>query len=426
MRQGPVLADNLTAFLTNGVLREHRPQTRFLSLLSLGRPQAIAERNGLAASGAWAWRWKDRIDRRFMEQFSRLPAMASKPAITRRKALTQMPCGGCGAKIEPLVLQSVLAELRAEHPDYVLDPAQMGDSAVLSLRSPIAQSIDALRPVIDDPWRMGKIAAFHALSDLHAADAKPRYAMALVTVPFGSAEVQRRDLKSVLRGALEAFSHDGCVLAGGHSMQGPELQIGFAVSGEIDEDAHRPTGEAQAGDHLLITKPLGVGVLFAAHMHGEASGLAIESALASMERSNGRAAAIASAYPVNAVTDITGFGLLVHLLPWLGETKKVELSLSKLPVLPGVLEASSAGIRSTAYGANLGAAGIGENDSMLNDLRASLLFDPQTSGGLLVAVPGEHSEALLEELLAHGFDAARIGTIQTRNTPEQPKVSTLL
>ncbi|MEO0438555.1 MAG: selenide, water dikinase SelD [Pseudomonadota bacterium] len=423
VRQGPVLADNLTAYLTNGILKEHRPQTRFLSLLSLGKAQAIAERNGLVASGAWAWRWKDRIDRRFMEQFAHLPAMASRPVGSKQEASDQMPCGGCGAKVEPLVLRSVLEELRSENPAHVLDPALMGDSAVLSLRSPLAQSIDALRSLIDDPWRMGKIAACHALSDLHAANAKPRYAMALVTVPFGSAEVQRRDLKSVLRGALEAFSQDDCVLAGGHSMQGPELQIGFAVSGEIDENANRQAREVQAGDHLLLTKPLGTGVLFAAHMQGEASGLDIESALASMERSNGRAAMLASAYPVNAVTDVTGFGLLVHLLPWLGETLRVELDLASLALLPGALEATRKGVRSTAYEANLRAADSKENAKLLNEPQGPLLFDPQTSGGLLIAVPAEHSDALLQDLVSNACDASDIGLIRTRNNEDQAPVS---
>ena len=184
VRQAPVLAANLRNLLLQRPLRAHRPQQRFLSLLSLGERRAVAERGPFVASGAWAWRWKDRIDRRFMAQFAALPeGMPNAAADTLPEALaaaTQAPCGGCGAKVGGDRLAAALGELRQRYPQHCPTTDGAEDAAVVT--APAGgiqlQSLDILRGLVSDPWLMGRIAANHALSDLYASGAQPTTALA--------------------------------------------------------------------------------------------------------------------------------------------------------------------------------------------------------------------------------------------------------
>ena len=420
VRQGPVLADNLRALALGRPLREHRPQSRFLSLLSLGDQSAVAERHGFSISGAWVWRWKDRIDREFMERFSDLPERSmnggvSAPAI-HGAAPEQAPCGGCGAKVGAGALHAALQDLYAEFPDHVTAPDTLDDAVAVDAGDGCVQSVDALRAVVDDPWLMGRIAAQHALSDLYATGARPRSALALLTLPFAAPALQSRDLLAVLRGALGVFREVDCRLVGGHSMQGPELQLGFAVNGDLDGQPLLGSRGARPGDRLLLTAPLGTGVLFAAHMQGRADGRDIEKALLQMARGNAPAARVARRFGAHALTDITGFGLAGHLLSMLGADLAASLDDDSLPILDGAEDALIAGIRSTLHESNRAAAIARLDDpSASREARHELLFDPQTCGGLLMALPPEQADAALDALGGHGGGAALIGTVSERS-----------
>lgn len=420
VRQGPVLADNLLAYAAGRPLRSHRPQSEFLSLLSLGPKRAVAQRNGMALSGAWVWRWKDRIDRTFMARFSNLPERTMGTAREESaRGVSQMPCGGCGAKVSSSSLGEVLETLRQEYGEHA--PAALDDAVALETGGPLLQSLDALRALVDDPWRMGRIATQHALSDIYACGANPHSALALVTLPFAGPQLLRRDLQQVLSGALSLLSACGCRLTGGHSMQGPELQIAFAVNGTLGGAAMLQKRGAQPGDGLILTKPLGVGALFAAHMQAMADGRDIENALTMMEQSNACAAAIAREQQAHALTDVTGFGLGGHLCEMLGEGLTAQLSLEVLPVLPGALEAMQTGIFSTLHGPNrdsLAGRFARAASCGAEDLRAELLFDPQTSGGLLLAVPRERVAATVAALVAAGCAGALIGDLRERVADE--------
>lgn len=420
VRQGPVLADNLRAFALGRSLREHRPQTRFLSLLSLGDQSAVAERHGFSISGAWVWRWKDRIDRAFMTRFSDLPERdmgrrGAGPAV-RGAVPAQAPCGGCGAKVGAGTLRDALTRLRDEFPEHVATPDELDDAVPLPAPAAIVQSVDALRAVVDDPWMMGRIAAQHALSDLYATGARPLSALALITLPFSAPELQHRDLLAVLRGALSVFSRANCRLVGGHSMQGPELQLGFAVNGSLDGHPPLSSRGAQPGDCLLLTRPLGTGVLFAAHMQGRADGRDIEGALGQMETGNAAAAQVARRCGARALTDVTGFGLAGHLLLMLGDDLCAILERDALPVLPGAEAAFEAGLRSTLHASNREVAGDGMKIEPGDvDARTELLFDPQTGGGLLMALPAGQADAALAALGEAGAGAALIGRLTARS-----------
>jgi selenide,water dikinase len=410
VRQGPVLAHNLLAALRGEALREHVPQRHFLSLLALGSRAAVAERQGLSLSGAWVWRWKDRIDRGFMRRFQDLPdapqRMGDTPVDDREQAI----CGGCGAKVEATGLQRVLTSLATRYPGAI-DSTDLDDAVLLDVSTPLLQSTDQLRALVDDPWLMGRIAAQHALSDLYACGARPHSALAQVTLPFAAAELVARDLHAVLDGALSVLQAAGCRLLGGHSMQGPELQIGFTVNGLLDDGPAMGKRGARPGDTLLLTKTLGSGALLAAHMQCAADGRDVTAALGSMQEGNGEAAIVARRVGATALTDVTGFGLAGHLREMLGGTLSATIDVDALPAQDGALAAMERGIFSTLHADNRRAVAACLASRGELPLRAELAFDPQTSGGLLMAVPPQQAAAALSSLRESGVRAASIGEL---------------
>ena len=419
VRQAPVLAHNLLAFLSGRPLREHRPQQRFLSLLSLGSKHAVAECGLLWVGGAWVWRWKDRIDRNFMALFREVPASmsaATMPALASTEDMA-MHCGGCGAKLPAGMLRPVLADLATQFPDIVAAAGFSDDAAVLEVNpdQQMIQSVDSLRQLIDDPWIMGRIAALHALSDIHAMGASAHSCLAQITMPYGSAVIQQRDLSLLMQGAMLEMQAAGCRLLGGHSLEGAELSIGFTVNGEIESGQLLSKTTAQAGNHLILTKPLGTGVLFAALPQGGTDGRYISTAVASMLQSNAQAALIARQYGALACTDVTGFGLLGHLLEMLGtQSLQAVVSAQAVPLLPGAEEAFSKGFASTLEPGNRQAV-IADMalDPACSVSACQGLLDPQTSGGLLIACEPGQVEHMLQALHAAGYSsAADIGKLR--------------
>jgi selenide,water dikinase len=424
VRQAPVLAHNLRAVALGRPLKEHQPQQRFLSLISLGDRQAVADRGPFSAGGNWVWRWKDHIDTSFMARFSQLPKSMPQGHWGRLPELAddsdQEACGGCGAKVGADVLSEALAILTKQFPQHCL---ANGDDAVLlpaQERGPgaIVQSLDILREIVPDPWLMGRIAANHALSDLYACGARPVSALAAITLPFAAGRIALRDLTQILAGALHEFAAVGCVLNGGHTMHGAELGVGFAVNGVAPSggDSSWSKRGAQPGDRLVLTRPLGTGVLFAAHMQLAVDGRHVHAAIDSMLEGNAVAAQLASSFDINACTDVTGFGLLGHLREMLGDTLGARLDVAALPVLAGAREALQAGYRSTMHSANQLSANAALNtDTSVDSALKELLYDPQTSGGLLIALPQATAQAFCNQLHEKGMiNASVIGEVTTR------------
>ena len=273
---------------------------------------------------------------------------------------------------------------------------------------------------------MGRIAANHALSDLYASAARPLSALAAITLPFASPRILQRELQQLLAGALREFAGTGCLLAGGHSMQGQELNIGFVVNGIAMAGDGRFLAKRglAVGDQLILAKPLGTGVLFAAHMQLAADGRDISAAIDSMLVSNRHAAELALAHGVTAGTDVTGFGLLGHLLEVLGQNRGARLRLAELPLLEGAVGHLRKGVRSSMHPANAEArAHLALADSVDENL-LQIIFDPQTSGGLLLGVARERATKLLDALLAGGYPRARvIGEVTARDADAAEAVS---
>lgn len=412
VRQGPPLTRNLRRALKGEPLVPFRPQRRFLSLIGTGDRRAVASRGPFAFEGHWVWAWKDWIDRRFVARFTDLPKMEEEADPDAPDA-GAMRCGGCGAKVGASLLAGALAALRTDYgPDVLVGLDTPDDAAVV--RTPpgsvSVQTVDAFRSFIDDPYRFGRIAATHALNDVFAMGATPHTALALVTLPLARESSMQSDLVHLLSGALEVFAAEGTALVGGHTGEGAELTLGFAVNGHAREDALVHKTGAQAGDALILTKPLGTGVLFAAAMQGRARSRWLAAALESMGHSSGPAARCLIAHGVHAMTDVTGFGLAGHLLEMLaGGTARATLSLDALPLLDGAAALSGAGIASTLLPQNLHAADTIEAHGAARAHGAwALCFDPQTAGGLLAAVPGERAGDCVAALREAGCARAAI------------------
>ena len=411
VRAAPFLHHNLRAALSGGRSRTYRPQRSYLKLVSLGGKRAVAEKAGVALAGSWLWRWKDRIDRRFMAKLTDIPAMA-RPALPARVAdgvrdvAGDAPlCGGCGSKVGAGALGAVLAAMPAPARDDVL--SRPGDDAAV-LRAGAGRQVfttDHLRAFTEDHALMARIAANHALGDVWAMGAAPQAALASLVLPRMSEALQRRTLAEMMAAAGEVLRAAGADLVGGHTTMGAELTVGFAITGlhagtPIGHDGARP------GDALLLTRPIGSGTLLAGEMAGRARGRDVLAALGAMSQPQGDAAVILAG--AHAMTDVTGFGLAGHLAAICRASGVgAEIALDAVPVYPGALALAEAGVRSTLYPSNLAAAPV----SGATGPRGTLLHDPQTAGGLLAAVLPDAVEDLLERLQSAGHEAARIGTL---------------
>ncbi|WP_445361055.1 selenide, water dikinase SelD [Microbulbifer sp. EKSA005] len=430
VRQGPVLFHNLRASLTGRRLKQYRPQKDFLSLLSCGGKRAVAVRNGFAAASGLMWRWKDSIDRTFMRRFSELPMdMADHTAKTKDivdqrsgSSLSPMRCNGCGAKVGADILRRTLATLPDQHSEYLLKGVG-DDAAVMDLPANhlLVQSSDQLRAPVDDPWIFGRLAALHALSDLFAMNARPATAQILATLPTAAGEITRRDLQQLLAGAIHELNRHHCVLSGGHTAEGSEMLMGLTVNGFSEREQLLEKTGARGGDCLILSKPLGVGTILAAEGAGEAKGLWLQQALETMLHSNADAAEIFARHNANALTDVTGFGLLGHLLEMLGpEGLSATLIAENLPLISGAATCIERGWLSSLQPQNANAYAFVENPQEWQRLpQWSLITDPQTCGGLLAAVPIEQAEACVGALLERGYtQASIIGVVTDSQNPE--------
>ncbi len=424
VRQGRPLADNLRAAVLGRPLKPYHPQKSWLALISTGDRHAVASRGGLCLAGDWLWRWKDQIDRRFMAKFSDFPPMdetAMKPARPSRVSLDEeesaqaisaiaMRCGGCGAKVGATTLSRALSSLAPVDREEVLVGLHAPDDAAVVRVPPgkdMVHTVDFFRAFIDDPYIFGKVAANHALGDIFAMGAEAQTATAVATVPQGLEAKVEDTVFQMMSGAVEVLNEANCALVGGHTGEGRELALGFAVNGLIDsEGANALTkGGLQAGQVLLLTKPIGTGTLFAALPQLKVKGRWIDAALNSMVQSNLAAARCLREYGATACTDLTGFGLLGHLVEMTRPSGvDAELDLSALPLLEGAEQTVAAGVLSSLQPANVRLRrAIREQEKWVDHPRYPLLFDPQTAGGLLASVPLERAEECVRALQALGY-----------------------
>ena len=380
VRAAPVLWHNLRAAVSGNQLIAFRPQSDYLKLISLGSQSALAEKFGFAFSGVTLWRWKNKIDQTFMAKFYQYPEMKveklpSELAAGVNEVLAdgKPMCGGCGAKVGRGVLSRVLKTLpHADREDVLSRP---GDDAAIMRYGDHYQVIttDHLRAFTEDVALQARIAAVHSLGDIWAMGAQAQTVLSTIILPRMSADMQERYLTEIMTAASEVFMAQGAEIVGGHTSLGSELTIGFTITGICEREPIQLSG-GQAGDALILTKPIGTGTLLAAEMSMKARGEDAIAALNAMKQDQAAAATILQ--DAHAMTDVTGFGLAGHLLGICEASScGAQLDLDAIPLLAGAEILAEQGVRSTLYPDNFRVAAqmdVAEPESG----RTALLFDP--------------------------------------------------
>ena len=315
---------------------------------------------------------------------------------------------------------------RPSDPKLLVGFETSDDAGVYQLTEELAlvQTVDFLTPIADDPFTFGQVAAANSLSDIYAMGGKPVSALSIVGFPpSGEASV----LEEILRGGLSKMDEARCTVLGGHSVRDDDLKFGYAVTGVIDPRKIWRNVGAVAGDVLILTKPIGTGVIATALKAGKASEEAVNTSNESMTRLNREAAEVLHEFegsadgdsPIHAVTDVTGFGLLGHAREMAaGSNVSLRIDHTTVPLLPGAREAARDGFLAGGLKSNRDfvESCVGFVANVPNEIRA-LLFDPQTSGGLLVAVAGDHATELRAALEQRQVSTDQIGEVVTKRSP---------
>ena len=320
--------------------------------------------------------------------------------------------GGCTAKLGAGILSRVLERL----PKFDKDPALLigydskDDAAVYKLTDEVAvvQTLDFFPPMVDDPYTFGQIAATNALSDIWAMGGQVKTALNIVCFPEKS---DLNILGEMMRGGAEKVAEAGGVLAGGHSIADSDVKYGLSVMGVVHPDHIYANNTPQTGDCLVLTKRLGVGILCTANRVGEASAEAMEAAIASMTTLNKYAAQCCRTYEVHACTDVTGFSFLGHLHEMMDGAHSCRIEAGAVPVFSEALRHADEFLLTAAGQRNRNHTGPFVRFENVPFAMEEVLFDPQTSGGLLVALPKEQAAALVEDLRRGGAPAAVVGEV---------------
>ncbi len=351
---------------------------------------------------------------------------------TQSVRLTQrVKAGGCASKLPAGSLRQVLSGLPTQFDPNVLVGFDTSDDAGVYRIGPgvaLVQTVDFFTPLVDDPFTFGQIAATNALSDVYAMGGRPLTALAIVCFPQ---DVPLEILEQIMRGGLSKMAEAGCVVVGGHSVRDAEMKFGYAVTGLIDPGHVYTNAGAIVGDILILTKPIGTGVITTALKQGKSDPAWVERAVHSMTTLNSAASAIAVACPgVHAITDITGFGLMGHGREMaFGSGVTLEIETDKVALIEGALDAVTAGAIPGGLLANRDFAECVVADcprSRIPDGLRTLLYDPQTSGGLLISVAAGNAPTLLADLLHSGLTAAAVGRVSGAFTPDTGAAAILL
>lgn len=320
----------------------------------------------------------------------------------------------------PRILDSVLAKLPPQTDPNVLVGFDTADDAGVYRLTPelaLVQTVDFFTPIVDDPYVFGQIAATNALSDVYAMGGRPVSALAIVGFP--NREENLDVLEQIMRGGLAKMQEAQCAVIGGHSIGDEEIKFGYAVTGLIDPRRILSNSTARVGDSLILTKRLGTGIMGTALKNGAASEEAVNTAAESMCTLNGVASQVALKYRVHAMTDVTGFGLLGHAREMaVGSKVSLVLSSQRVEFLPGATEYAQAQHLPGGLMRNRDfVSGCVEFAAPLPKEVIDLLFDPQTSGGLLMSVHAEDAASLAQDLAAQGIAARIIGEVVVKNHP---------
>ena len=331
--------------------------------------------------------------------------------------LSNCTSGGCGAKIGPDELAGYLQKLPVISDPRLMVGFEGSDDAAVYRLGPdtaLVSTVDFFPPMVDDPFLFGQIAAANALSDVYAMGGRALYALNLVCFPQ---KMDKEILGQILLGGAEKVAESGAVLCGGHSIYDHEPKYGLAVTGLVHPDKVLKNSTCAPGDGLILTKPLGVGLIMSAVRAGIVRPDQYAAATASMARLNKYAAEKLADFKVNACTDITGFGLLVHAAEMAGTDHTLTLDFDSLPLLPGALGYAADYLATAAGQRNRNHIAAAVDIEGVSPAGQEILFDPQTSGGLLISLPLDQADQLLQKIQADDPGAALIGQVSARQGP---------
>ena len=321
-------------------------------------------------------------------------------------------CGGCGAKVGAGVLAQLLDGLQVHRDENLLVGFDKSDDAsVYKVSNDLAlvQTVDFFPPMVDDPYLFGQIAATNALSDVYAMGGEPKLALNLLCVPE---DMPKEAVHRLLRGGYDKVYEAGTIITGGHSIHDSEPKYGLAVTGFVHPDKVLTNSGAKPGDVLLFTKPLGIGVITTAAKADMVSRESLELAYRMMTTLNKSARDVMVKYHVHACTDVTGFGLLGHTYEMAqGSDVGITLNVDAIDLIPEALDLARIGILPAGMYRNRKFAEAGVDAGSIELARQDILYDPQTAGGLLMAVAPEDADALFHELKGCVPSAQRIGTV---------------
>jgi selenide,water dikinase len=415
VRHAKPLFENIKRYFHGQNLLKFTAQKNYLSLIGNGDQSAILIWGPWVLSGKWNWCLKDYIDRKFMKQFEMKSerGMSSLSGEDDLVAKSEMRCLGCAAKVNSDSLRNVLR--RAQKNDSSFESnASSDDAAEIDFKNGnvIFQSVDYMPAMLSDPYTFARIATLHAMSDIFAMGAKAHSALLTAVVPFADPKIVEEKLFHIISGVAFELNKMPAQLMGGHSAEGAQLAVGLTVNGIAGERTLRKTG-ARAGDVLILTKPVGVGVLFASEMRGVVKGRWIDAAIESMLVSNQLASEILVKHNASSCTDVTGFGIVGHLQEMLEDTQlSAQLDLDAIPILSGALECFSIGMKSSLHDSNQSAMNEWTGTFVGDSTRMPVLFDPQTSGGLLSFVSSNVAADCVSDLKRAGYaNAAVIGKL---------------
>jgi len=316
---------------------------------------------------------------------------------------------GCASKVSQKDLHEVLKSLPpVADPRLLVGTATADDAGVFRLtpETTVVQTVDVFTPGVDDPFTFGRIAAANSLSDVYAMGGRPVTALSIIGFPIE--RLPHEVMTEIIRGGLTGLTEAGTILLGGHSINDEEIKFGFAVTGLIRNDELVTNAGARPGDVLVLTKPLGTGIVSLAAQIGRASAESVEAILASMTFLNRAAAEVMVRNGATACTDVTGFGLIGHLAQLAIQSRvTAEIWLDELPLFPGVLDYARQGMYSGANERNAEfSAAITDFEDGIGEERKAVVFDAQTSGGLLIAFPPDKAEPALAEMRRAGIARA--------------------
>jgi len=347
--------------------------------------------------------------------------MASRPTSQPPLRLTDLTeCGGCAAKLGADLLAEALAGLGAESAPVELiaglQPPDDGAAYRIAPDLAVIGTLDFFPPLVDDPETFGAIAAANAVSDVFAMGGRVLFALSVAAFPE---DFPHEALQAILAGASASVREAGGTLAGGHTIRDPEPKYGLAVIGVAHPDRLLRKGGASPGDRLVLTKALGTGLLVSGRRQGRTTDAWLDGAIASMRHLNRAASEVFVRHELRGATDVTGFGLLGHAAEMAKASgTRLVIDAASLPVLPGALEIARAGIETDgASHSRRAVADLLEPTLDLDPALVTLAFDPQTSGGLLAAVPAASLPAVLADLHSAGLEPAVVGRVERSNVP---------